>query len=118
MSPIISSPRMRNQASQLRRNQTTEEKLLWSCLHAHKLANLHFRRQYAIGNYIVDFCAPRKKLIIELDGQPHVKSFGTDTERMLYLQSKGYLVIRFWNHELVNNLENVLKIIEQAAKSR
>ncbi len=84
---------------------------LWACLRRHQLGNIHFRRQYSIGKYIVDFCAPYQKLVIELDGSQHLDN-PEDGERSAYLTSKGYQVLRFWNHEVMNNIEDVLKAID------
>jgi very-short-patch-repair endonuclease len=72
---------------------------------------VHFRNQHAIGNYIVDFCAPRKKLIIELDGSQHLKQQEYDEKRTAYLKSKGYRVLRFWNNDVMNNIDEVIKAI-------
>ncbi len=74
---------------------------------------IHFRNQHAIGKYVVDFCAPRKKLIIELDGSQHLEQKEYDSERTVYLESKGYKVIRFWNSEVMNDIEGVLLAILQ-----
>jgi len=74
---------------------------------------VRFRRQHAIGNYIVDFCAPRKKLIIELDGSQHLEQQEYDQERTRYLESHGYQVIRFWNNEVMKDVEGVLLAILQ-----
>jgi len=59
-------------SSQLRKSQTEAESRLWQALRAHRLNDFHFRRQHAIGPYIVDFCSPKHKLIIELDGSQHL----------------------------------------------
>ena len=64
-----------------------------------------------IGNYIVDFCAPRKKLIIELDGSQHIDQKEYDQERTMYLESRGYRVLRFWNNDVMKNIDEVLKAI-------
>lgn len=74
---------------------------------------VRFRRQHAIGNYVVDLCAPRKKLIIELDGSQHLKQQEYDARRTGYLESRGYRVIRFWNNEVIHNIEGVLLAILQ-----
>ncbi len=74
---------------------------------------IHFRRQYAIGSFITDFCAPRKKLIIELDGSQHFEQEEYDKERSKYLESKGYTVLRFWNNEVMSNIESVILAITQ-----
>jgi very-short-patch-repair endonuclease len=75
------------------------------------MGDVHFRNQHAIGNYIVDFCAPRKKLIIELDGSQHLEQKEYDEERTKYLEARGYRVLRFWNNEIMNNTEAVVKVI-------
>ena len=91
------TPKVFKKAKELRRNQTEAEAKLWSCLRNHQLNNVGFRRQHAIGNYIVDFCAPRRKLIIELDGGQHLEQEEYDAERTEFLESRGYKVLRFWN---------------------
>ena len=62
------TPKMQRRAAELRRNQTEAEARLWAYLRAHRANGVHFRQQHASANFIVDFCAPRKKLIIEVDG--------------------------------------------------
>ena len=79
---------------------------------------IHFRRQHAIGNYIVDFCAPRRKLIIELDGSQHLDQQEYDAERTKYLELRGYQVLRFWNHEVMNHIDEVLNVIWNALHER
>ena len=73
------------------------------------MRNVHFRNQHAIGNYIVDFCAPRKKLIIELDGSQHLEQQDYDDERTKYFEKHGYRVLRFWNNDVMNNTDAVLR---------
>jgi very-short-patch-repair endonuclease len=75
------------------------------------MEDAHFRNQHAIGNYIVDFCALRRKLIIELDGSQHLEQEEYDTERTEFLKSKGYKVLRFWNNEVMNDIDSVLTVI-------
>ena len=67
-------PKIFTRAQELRHNQTEAETKLWAYLRSHRLDEVGFRRQHAIGNYIVDFCAPPQKLIIELDGSQHLGS--------------------------------------------
>ena len=98
-------------AAELRRNQTEAESKLWAHLRAHRANGVHFRRQYAIGKYIVDFCAVRKKLIIELDGSQYLDQEEYDAERTAFLQSKGFRVLRFWNNEVLKNIDDVMAII-------
>ncbi len=98
-------------SSKLRQNQTEAEAKLWQVLRAHQLNDIHFRRQHAIGPYIVDFCSPKHKLIIELDGSQHLEQQEYDAERTVYLEAKGYRVLRFWNNEVIGNLDGVLQKI-------
>ena len=102
---------MMQRASELRQNQTEAEAKLWARLRAHRMAGVQFRRQYAIGNYIVDFCAPRRKLIIEVDGSQHLDQGEYDLERTTYLDSLGYRVLRFWNNEVMNEIDTVMGVI-------
>jgi very-short-patch-repair endonuclease len=73
---------------------------------------VNFRRQHAIGSYVVDFCSPKHKLIIELDGSQHLDQGDYDTERTAFLKSRGYRVLRFWNYDVVNGIDGVLHVIE------
>jgi very-short-patch-repair endonuclease len=102
---------------ELHRNMTPAEVKLWARLRAHRLEGIHFRNQHAIGSYIVDFCAPRKKLIIELDGSQHLEQVEYDAERTRYLESKGYKVIRFWNHAVMKDIVGVIRAIMQGMES-
>ena len=111
------TPRVFKQAKQLRRNQTEAEAKLWSHLRNHQLKDIGFRRQHTIGPYIVDFCAPRKKLIVELDGGQHLEQEEYDRERTSFLASKGYQVLRFWNNEVMKDIDGVLRVIDLALVS-
>ena len=101
-------------AKQLHRNMTEAESKLWTQLRAHRMGDVHFRNQHAIGNYIVDFRAPRKKLIIELDGSQHLDQKEYDEARAAFLKSKGYRIMRFWNNDVLNNIDSVLRVIYEA----
>lgn len=105
------TPKIFKRAKELRRDMTPAEIKLWARLRAHLTADAHFRSQHAIGNYIVDFCAPRKKLIVELDGSQHLEQEEYDAERTEFLKSKGYKVLRFWNNDVMNNIDSVLNVI-------
>ena len=105
------TPKIFGRAKQLRRKMTPTEIKLWRHLRAHRLGGVHFRPQHAIGSYIADFCAPRKKLIIELDGSQHFEQKEYDDERTKYLELRGYRVLRFWNNDVMNNIDDVLKVI-------
>jgi very-short-patch-repair endonuclease len=99
-----------HKAGRLRREPTPAEAKLWSRIRNAQLG-VTFRRQHAIGNYILDFCSPKAKLIIELDGSQHLEQQEYDEERSKYLTSLGYKVIRFWNHEIMDNMDGVLLTI-------
>jgi very-short-patch-repair endonuclease len=108
------TPRIFGHAKQLHRNLTPAEARLWAYLRAHRMKVVHFRNQHAIGNYVVDFAAPRKKLIIEVDGSQHLGQEEYDSERTAFLESKGYRVIRFWDGEVMNDIEGVMSAIDMA----
>lgn len=82
------------------------------------MGGVHFRNQHAIGNYVVDFCAPRKKLIIELDGSQHFEQKDYDEERTAYLKSKGYQALRFWNNDVMRDIDSVLRMIYESLKEQ
>ena len=105
------TPKVFANAKELRRNLTPAEIKLRTRLRAHRMAGVHFRPQHAIGNYIVDFCAPRRKLIIELDGSQHLELEEYDSERTTFLESKGYKVLRFWNNDVLNDVDSILNVI-------
>ncbi len=95
----------------LRNNLTVHEIVLWKYLRNSHLG-YKFRRQQSIGAYIVDFCCPKKKLIIELDGSQHIDAKHYDERRTLYLNRMGYRVMRFWDNEVTGNIEEVLLVIK------
>jgi very-short-patch-repair endonuclease len=102
-------------ARKLRQEQTDAENLLWSHLRAYRLSRLKFRRQQPVGAYVVDFFCPDKKLIVELDGGQHQERVGHDEVRDAWLKSEGYTVLRYWNNEVMANLEGVLEDIGRVA---
>ena len=105
-----SSPLTKHQAIELRKVPTSAERKLWSRIRNDQLG-VTFRRQHAVGTYIPDFCSPKAKLIIELDGSQHLNQGAYDEERTKYLESQGYKVIRFWNHQVMNDIEGVIRAI-------
>ena len=110
------TPKIFGRAKELHRNLSPAEEKLWAHLRAHRMGDVHFRNQHAIGNYIVDFCSPRKKLIIELDGSHHLEQQEYDEERTNYLEARGYRVLRFWNNDVMNNTDAVLQVIWNALR--
>ena len=105
------TPKGYERARQLRKELTPAELKLWAYLRGNKLNGVSFRRQHAIGNYIVDFVSIKKKLIIELDGSQHIEQEEYDLARTTYLESLGYKVVRFWNDDVINNINSVIRAI-------
>lgn len=112
--PKRSAPKTMQQARELRHEPTSAEAKLWSQLRGNRLNGVSFRRQHAIGPYIPDFCSPAKKLIIELDGSQHLEQEAYDKERTAFLESKGYKVLRFWNGDVLNQMNTILTMILKA----
>jgi very-short-patch-repair endonuclease len=103
-----------NIARNLRKNQTEAEMLLWSHLRSQGLSGCKFRRQHPINNIITDFYCSKAHLAIEIDGGHHADEaiLKKDMERTAYLNQKGIRVIRFWNHDVLENLDDVLAEID------
>ena len=108
-----------NLAKHLRQSQTPQETILWNLLRNRKILNTKFKRQYPVGNYIVDFASPEIKLIIEIDGGQHnqTQNIEYDSQRTSFLNSLGYTVIRFWNNEINDNLEGVYEKISMTIEN-
>jgi len=100
----------------LRKNSTDAENRMWYFLRNRRLNGYKFNRQYVIEPYIVDFICRQQKLIIELDGNHHndESTINYDQKRTLYLIDKGYQILRFWNNDVLNNINNVLEKILQS----
>ena len=98
-------------ARNLRHQSTDAELALWQVLRARQLAGLKFRRQAPIGAYVVDFLCIEAKLIIEIDGGQHLDQQSYDEVRTRFLVSHGFVVLRFWNDEVLCSLEAVLEHI-------
>jgi very-short-patch-repair endonuclease len=78
------------------------------------LRGVRFNRQFPVGQFIVDFASREKRLVIEIDGGQHAKNADYDARRTRFLNAQGYRVIRFWNSEVLDNLEGVIEVIGQA----
>jgi len=115
--PLRSNPKTKHQAVELRKEPTPAEAKLWSQIRNDQLG-VTFRRQHAVGIYIPDFCSPKAKLIIELDGSQHLEQEEYDHERTKYLESQGYKIIRFWNNDVLNNIEGVILAIIHTLEDR
>ena len=89
-----------------------ERRPWWHLRHRLPLPASHFRRQVRLGRYIVDFASHGLKLVIELDGGQHVRRNKRDAERTKFLKREGYRVLRFWNNEVLTNIDSVLEMIQ------
>ena len=107
-----------SRARALRKNQTDAESRLWRLLRNRQVAGAKFRRQVPIDKYIVDFVCMENKLIIELDGGQHAEAKEYDEQRTRELEKRGFQVIRFWNHEVLENMEGVFDSLTLALSRR
>jgi very-short-patch-repair endonuclease len=98
-------------AKTLRKRPTDSERLLWKHLRAKQIEGYKFRRQEPMGRYIVDFACHEKRIVVEVDGSQHAKDKERDGERDRWLKEQGYNVLRFWNNEVLANIEGVLGVI-------
>ena len=114
--PIRSNPHTKHRAIELRRESTPAEHKLWARIRNDQLG-VTFRRQHAVGNYIPDFCSPKAKLIIELDGSQHLDQQEYDEERTKYFESIGYKVIRFWNKDVMKDIDGVIRAVMKIMES-
>jgi very-short-patch-repair endonuclease len=110
----VALPHLR--ARRLRRDQTEAEKKLWGRLRSKRLVQFRFRRQFPIGNFIADFACPRSKLVIELDGSHHLDQAEKDDWRTRLIEERGFRVIRFWDNEVLTNIDTVVEMIEAALR--
>ncbi len=103
-----------------RKNQTDTEKKLWAVLRNRQMAGTKFRRQFSIGRYILDFYSPKYRLGIEADGGDHYEDKGRqrDKLRTKELSMLGIKILRFSNLEILNNIEGVCEVIQQAIEDK
>lgn len=87
--------------------------MLWQHLRSRQLEGLKFRRQQPIDNYIVDFVCLEKRIIIEVDGGQHAVEKEKDIERDNYLERNGFRVLRFWNNDVLTNIDGTLEVIRK-----
>jgi very-short-patch-repair endonuclease len=99
-------------ARRLRQEMSDAEIKLWLAVRDRRLLGHKFRRQATIGPYVVDFLCVERKLIVELDGGQH--SEASDAARTRVLEARGYRVTRFWNHDVLTNLDGVLAALAAA----
>jgi very-short-patch-repair endonuclease len=110
------APPQRSFARRMRKEPTeAERKLWWHLRHRLPLTGWHVRRQVQIGPYIADFACHKSKLFIEFDGGHHGAQASEDQARTGRLEAEGYRVLRFWNNDVLTNIEGVMTEIQHAA---
>ena len=103
-------------ARRLRQNMTETERRLWSRLRGGQLNGLKFRRQHPLPPYIVDFYCEARQLVVELDGSQHNEV--ADRARTRFLEKQGLVVLRYWDHEVLQQIDAVLEAIVNMAEGR
>ena len=101
----------------LRKRPTNAEQLLWKQLRLKQIEGFKFRRQQPIDNYIVDFVCFERRIVIEVDGGQHATQKEDDILRDTYLTQQGFQVLRFWNNEVLQNINGVLDVIKDRCLS-
>ena len=107
---------LKQRSRDLRKNLTDAEQKLWQKLRSKQIYGHKFRRQFALGNYIVDFICLDKRLIIEVDGGQHMENVIYDSQRDEWLKNQNFKVLRFWNNQVLNEIDSVLEIIANNVK--
>jgi very-short-patch-repair endonuclease len=113
--PIIPyNPKLKKLARRLRNNSTKSEAFLWNYLKGKQIHGFDFHRQRPVDNFIIDFFCQELYLAIELDGYSHLleSSEHSDYRKEQKLDELGIKLIRFWDEEIFNDLDNVLRVIE------
>ncbi|WP_202298381.1 endonuclease domain-containing protein [Mesorhizobium sp. 131-2-1] len=110
-------PKHRANARSMRKVMTSAELKLWNELRAHRLMGLGFRRQFPIAGYIVDFACSEKSIVVEVDGSQHTEPDAviSDKARTARLEQDGWTVLRFWNDDIIRDIDNVCQHIVIAA---
>ena len=98
----------------LRSRMTDAEWKLWYRLRGGRFEGMKFRRQVPLGPYVVDFLCERANLVVEVDGGQHAERIDHDVARSEWLSARGYRILRFWNNDVLANLDGVLEVMRQA----
>jgi adenine-specific DNA-methyltransferase len=112
------NPERRDRARSLRSGMPPAESILWKHLRGRRFAGFKFRRQHPIGPFFADLACHECKIIIEVDGESHLGQECRDERRSDYLRERGWLVLKFWNTEVYDDLESVLEAIYQTCERR
>jgi very-short-patch-repair endonuclease len=103
---------------QLRNAPTDAERALWRLLRGRQLEGCKSRRQHPFADFILDFACLERHVVVELDGGHHSEAVQSDTERTQILESAGFVVLRFWNNDVLSNTTGVLEAIRQTLEAR
>ena len=103
-------------AARLRHERTAAEDKFWQAVRNRRVDGFKFRFQHSIGPYVADFVCIEAMLIVEVDGGQH--SAAVDRKRTAYLKAKGFEVRRFWNNDVLTNLEGVVAVVRSALAAR
>lgn len=107
-------PQTKKASRRLRSEMTDAERRLWQCLRLRQVEGHKFRRQHPLGRYILDFVCLERRLVVEVDGGQHSEQQDYDETRTEWLRWRGFRVVRFWNNEIMNNIDGVMEAIRQA----
>jgi very-short-patch-repair endonuclease len=115
---LYNDPTAKLDRRRLRKNATDAEQKLWGILRSRQMAGLKFFRQYSVGPYILDFYYPERRLAIEVDGGQHADVYDQqhDVHRDSFLTELNIRVIRFWNNDVLQNIEGVGERIKEEAE--
>ena len=111
---LMTSRNLRGRARRLRKEMTDAERRLWSRLRKRQLFGCRFRRQFPMGNYIIDFVCLEHRLIVEVDGGQHSEQVDYDSARTAWLEQQGYRLLRFWNDVVLSETDSVVTSIAEA----
>jgi len=117
---LYNNPSRKQDRRRLRKDATDAERKLWSILRNRQMSDVKFFRQYGIGSYVLDFYCPERRLAIELDGGQHADVRGQehDAKRDTYLRELNIRVLRFWNNDVLQNIEAIGQKIEEEVSRR
>jgi very-short-patch-repair endonuclease len=107
-----------DRARALRLNMTDAERKLWQALRSRQIDGYKFRRQVPIGRFIADFACHAARLVVEIDGGQHDPDSRRESERTAFIEAEGYRVLRFWNHDVLANVEGAHAVIAEHLRQR
>jgi very-short-patch-repair endonuclease len=103
-------------AARLRRERTEAEDRFWQAVRNRQLDGFKFRFQHTVGGYVADFVCLEAMVIVEIDGSQHSET--ADAKRSAFLESRGFKILRFWNTDVLTNLEGVASVVHAALLER